>query len=169
MNDHIRALAIGTPRVLLADVHAHFLGHGVSAAEDDRWYWRRSLIEPNAARRERDPAAVARRARLDTRSSRCRGLIPSLGDELRDEPADRRRDARLGDGQLVEEGRRADVRRRERPADRRRDDRRMRRRAGDRSGGRADRRRRPEAACRSRSTTTRRGRSDSRAAAPSKC
>jgi lysophospholipase L1-like esterase len=33
---------------VLADVYAHFLGHGVSAAEADRWYWRRSLIEPNA-------------------------------------------------------------------------------------------------------------------------
>jgi lysophospholipase L1-like esterase len=48
MNDHIRALAVGTPGVLLGDVHARFLGHGVSAAENDRWYWRRSLIEPNA-------------------------------------------------------------------------------------------------------------------------
>ena len=48
MNDHIRALAIGTPRVLLADVYAHFLGHGVSVAENDQWYWKRSLIEPNA-------------------------------------------------------------------------------------------------------------------------
>lgn len=47
-NDHIRALAVGTPRVLLADVHAHFLGHGVSAPEAERWYWKRSLIEPNA-------------------------------------------------------------------------------------------------------------------------
>jgi lysophospholipase L1-like esterase len=47
-NDHVRALAVGTPRVLLADVHRHFLGHGVTAAEADRWYWRRSLIEPNA-------------------------------------------------------------------------------------------------------------------------
>jgi lysophospholipase L1-like esterase len=48
MNDHIRALAIGTPRVLLADLYAHFLGHGVSVGDDDRWYWKRSLIEPNA-------------------------------------------------------------------------------------------------------------------------
>jgi lysophospholipase L1-like esterase len=47
MNDHIRALALGTPRVVLADAHAHFAGHGVTAAEDERWYWRRSLIEPN--------------------------------------------------------------------------------------------------------------------------
>jgi hypothetical protein len=48
MNDHIRALAVGTPRVVLADVHARFMGHGVSVPEADRWYWRRSLIEPNA-------------------------------------------------------------------------------------------------------------------------
>ena len=47
-NDHIRALAVGTPRALLADAHAHFLGHGVSAPESERWYWRRSLIEPSA-------------------------------------------------------------------------------------------------------------------------
>jgi lysophospholipase L1-like esterase len=47
-NDHIRALGRGTPHVLLADVYAHFLGHGVSAADKDRWYWSRSLIEPNA-------------------------------------------------------------------------------------------------------------------------
>jgi lysophospholipase L1-like esterase len=48
LNDHIRTLAHGTPHVLLADVHAKFLGHGVTAAEPDRWYWKRSLIEPNA-------------------------------------------------------------------------------------------------------------------------
>jgi lysophospholipase L1-like esterase len=47
MNDHIRTLAAGTPNTALADVHARFLGHGASAAEADRWYWRRSLIEPN--------------------------------------------------------------------------------------------------------------------------
>ena len=48
MNDHIRQLADGTANTALADVHAHFLGHGASALEADRWYWRRSLIEPNA-------------------------------------------------------------------------------------------------------------------------
>ena len=47
-NNHVRTLARGTPNVKLADVHAHFLGHGVTAPEADRWYWRRSLIEPNA-------------------------------------------------------------------------------------------------------------------------
>jgi hypothetical protein len=47
-NAHVRTLGSGTPRTLLADMHAHFLGHGVSAPESDQWYWRRSLIEPNA-------------------------------------------------------------------------------------------------------------------------
>jgi lysophospholipase L1-like esterase len=48
LNDRIRTLAAGTPGTALADVYAHFLGHGASAPEEDRWYWRRSLIEPNA-------------------------------------------------------------------------------------------------------------------------
>ena len=48
LNAHVRRLASGTPRAVLADVYAHFLGHGVAAEERDCWYWRRSLIEPNA-------------------------------------------------------------------------------------------------------------------------
>ncbi|MEO8563487.1 MAG: GDSL-type esterase/lipase family protein [bacterium] len=48
LNDRIRALAFGTPGAALADVHAHFLGHGASVPDADRWYWRRSLVEPNA-------------------------------------------------------------------------------------------------------------------------
>jgi lysophospholipase L1-like esterase len=48
LNDRIRTLARGTPGVALADVYERFLGHGASAPEADRWYWRRSLIEPNA-------------------------------------------------------------------------------------------------------------------------
>lgn len=48
LNGHIRTLARGTPNVLLADVYERFLGHGVAVPETDRWYWRRSLIEPNA-------------------------------------------------------------------------------------------------------------------------
>jgi hypothetical protein len=47
-NAHIRRLADGTPNTALADVHAHFLGHGASAPEAERWYRRRSLGEPNA-------------------------------------------------------------------------------------------------------------------------
>jgi lysophospholipase L1-like esterase len=46
-NDHIRTLARGTPNILLADAHRHFLGHGVTS-ERDQWYWKRSLIEPSA-------------------------------------------------------------------------------------------------------------------------
>lgn len=47
-NAHVRTLGNGTPRTILADVYGHFLGHGVSTAESDQWYWRRQLIEPNA-------------------------------------------------------------------------------------------------------------------------
>ena len=47
-NRQIGELALAMPGVLLADVHRHFLGRGVTAAEGDRWYWRRNLIEPNA-------------------------------------------------------------------------------------------------------------------------
>jgi lysophospholipase L1-like esterase len=48
VNAHIRALAAGTDRVLLADAYAHFLGHGVSAPAGGCWYWSRSMIEPGA-------------------------------------------------------------------------------------------------------------------------
>jgi hypothetical protein len=48
MNERIRAIGAGNPRTVVADVHRHFLGHGVTATESDRWYWRRSWIEPNA-------------------------------------------------------------------------------------------------------------------------
>jgi lysophospholipase L1-like esterase len=48
LNERIRTLARGTPGVRLADAYAHFLGHGASVPQEDRWYWRRSLIEPNA-------------------------------------------------------------------------------------------------------------------------
>ena len=48
MNASIVALAEATPGTAVADVHAHFIGHGASAPDADRWYWRRSLIEPNA-------------------------------------------------------------------------------------------------------------------------
>ena len=49
MNARIRTLAEGTPNVVLADVHGHFLGHGASAGPDERWYWKRSLLEPGCA------------------------------------------------------------------------------------------------------------------------
>jgi acyl-CoA thioesterase I len=47
-NDHVRRLAGRTAGARLADVHRHFLGHGVSAPPAERWYWRGSLIEPSA-------------------------------------------------------------------------------------------------------------------------
>ena len=36
------------PQVRLVDAHAHFLGHGASAAEGDRWFWRGSPIKLGA-------------------------------------------------------------------------------------------------------------------------
>lgn len=47
-NDHVRRLVGRTPGARLADVHRHFLGHGVSAPPAERWFWRGSLIEPSA-------------------------------------------------------------------------------------------------------------------------
>ena len=48
LNDHIReAGGWNTERAPRRRLR-HFLGHGMSAEESDRWYWRRSLIEPNA-------------------------------------------------------------------------------------------------------------------------
>jgi lysophospholipase L1-like esterase len=47
-NDHVRETARLTKGTALADVHRHFLGHGVTAPEPERWYWSRNLIEPNA-------------------------------------------------------------------------------------------------------------------------
>ena len=48
MNASIATLAEGTPGTSVADVYSHFIGHGASAPDTDRWYWRRSLVEPNA-------------------------------------------------------------------------------------------------------------------------
>lgn len=47
-NERLRTVAMKDARIRLADIHAHFLGHGVSAPETDRWYWREVMIEPNA-------------------------------------------------------------------------------------------------------------------------
>jgi hypothetical protein len=48
LNDRIRLIAGSLPRTGVADAHAHFQGHGVTAASADRWYWRRSWIEPGS-------------------------------------------------------------------------------------------------------------------------
>ena len=47
-NTEVRKLAGGTPGLRIAEVYGHFLGHGATAPESERWYWRRSLLEPNA-------------------------------------------------------------------------------------------------------------------------
>ena len=47
-NGTVRDLAHASDSVRMADVHRHFLGHGMTAPERDRWYWRRNPIEPNA-------------------------------------------------------------------------------------------------------------------------
>ena len=48
LNERIRTLSNDTPTCAVADAYRHFLGHGVTAAEPERWYWKRSWIEPNA-------------------------------------------------------------------------------------------------------------------------
>lgn len=48
LNAHIRVATERNPRTALADVYLHFLGHGASVPEDERWYWRRAMLEPNA-------------------------------------------------------------------------------------------------------------------------
>jgi lysophospholipase L1-like esterase len=48
MNERIRGIGAAHPRTKVADAHRHFLGHGVTAAEPERWYWKRAWIEPNA-------------------------------------------------------------------------------------------------------------------------
>ena len=47
MNAHIARVSQGVPGTALADVYQHFIGHGAMADLADRWYWRRSLVEPN--------------------------------------------------------------------------------------------------------------------------
>jgi lysophospholipase L1-like esterase len=47
-NQQVRETARATAGAVLADVRQHSLGHGVSAPEPERWYWRRNLIEPSA-------------------------------------------------------------------------------------------------------------------------
>lgn len=47
-NQQVRETTRTTPSAVLADVQRDFLGHGVTAPEPERWYWRRNLIEPGA-------------------------------------------------------------------------------------------------------------------------
>jgi lysophospholipase L1-like esterase len=48
LNARIARIALDQEHVVLADAYRHFLGHGVTAAAAERWYWSRSWIEPNA-------------------------------------------------------------------------------------------------------------------------
>jgi lysophospholipase L1-like esterase len=47
VNEGIRELA-KRERVVLADIHAAFLGHGMTAPPTQRWYWEGLIFEPNA-------------------------------------------------------------------------------------------------------------------------
>lgn len=47
LNDGIGALA-ARDGVVLADIHARFLGHGLSVPERERWYWSELIFEPPA-------------------------------------------------------------------------------------------------------------------------
>jgi lysophospholipase L1-like esterase len=47
-NGHVRETAARTPGALVGDVHRHFLGHGITAAGLECWYWSPSPIEPSA-------------------------------------------------------------------------------------------------------------------------
>jgi lysophospholipase L1-like esterase len=48
VNEGIRALATSRDNVHLADIHQHFLGHGLTAPEPERWYWSGLIFEPSA-------------------------------------------------------------------------------------------------------------------------
>lgn len=47
-NAALRTIAQAHPRTHVAEVHAALQGHGLSAPEDERWFWRRSPYEPGA-------------------------------------------------------------------------------------------------------------------------
>ncbi|HEY0160878.1 MAG TPA: SGNH/GDSL hydrolase family protein [Thermoanaerobaculia bacterium] len=47
-NAFVRKLAKSDRRLRLADIHDHFLGHGLTVPEHERWYLQESIIEPSA-------------------------------------------------------------------------------------------------------------------------
>jgi acyl-CoA thioesterase I len=47
-NLQLRVAAAEMEGVRVADIHGHFLGHGLTAPPDERWYWRGLIIEPGA-------------------------------------------------------------------------------------------------------------------------
>jgi len=47
-NELVRGLAKSEERLRLADIHQHFMTHGLTAPVHEQWYLRESIIEPNA-------------------------------------------------------------------------------------------------------------------------
>jgi lysophospholipase L1-like esterase len=47
-NQQVRETAEAMPDTIVAEAHRHFRRHGLTAPEQDRWYWERNPIEPNA-------------------------------------------------------------------------------------------------------------------------
>lgn len=47
-NTAVRAMAARQGGTRIADIHRHFLGHGITAPPGQRWYWRGLIFEPNA-------------------------------------------------------------------------------------------------------------------------
>lgn len=47
-NESMHELARADRRVVVADIHRHFLGRGLSVPQSERWYWSGSIIEPSA-------------------------------------------------------------------------------------------------------------------------
>ncbi len=47
-NAAVRALASNGDGIVLADIHSHFLGHGITVPQAQRWYWSGLIFEPNA-------------------------------------------------------------------------------------------------------------------------
>ena len=47
-NEAVRTIAKSDRRITLIEIHRHFLGHGTSVPERDRWYWSGLIFEPNA-------------------------------------------------------------------------------------------------------------------------
>lgn len=49
-NAAVRRVAATLPNASVADAHAAFVGHGVTAETDEeRWFWRRAMMEPSLA------------------------------------------------------------------------------------------------------------------------
>lgn len=63
-NDFVRTLSKSDERLKAADIHQHFMGHGLTVPEDERWYLRESIIEPSAR-----GASEVRRVWLDALES----------------------------------------------------------------------------------------------------